>query len=124
MTICSSALRSGTKTWTVWTGKGGAVACSHSGRSWILKIQTCGLPRRLERQRADFAGAVASQTRSIEISESSVALSEREQCANAVSEDSRSRSPISAGYNNWHHKNDADALRIEKKGKRSNSPIR
>jgi tetratricopeptide (TPR) repeat protein len=33
----------------------------------------------LERQRADFAGAVASQTRSIEISESLVALSEREQ---------------------------------------------
>ena len=34
----------------------------------------------LERQRADFAGAVASQTRSIEISESLGALSEREQC--------------------------------------------
>jgi len=34
----------------------------------------------LERQRADFAGAVASQTRSIQISESLVALSEREQC--------------------------------------------
>jgi tetratricopeptide (TPR) repeat protein len=34
----------------------------------------------LERQRADLAGAVASQTRSIEISESPVALSEREQC--------------------------------------------
>ena len=38
----------------------------------------------LERQRADFAGAVASQTRSIEISESSVALSEREQCERRI----------------------------------------
>jgi len=34
----------------------------------------------LERQRADFAAAVASQTRAIEISESLGALSEREQC--------------------------------------------
>ena len=34
----------------------------------------------VERQRADFAGAVASQTRSIELSESPLALSEREQC--------------------------------------------
>jgi tetratricopeptide (TPR) repeat protein len=34
----------------------------------------------LERQRADFTGAIASQTRSIEINESRVALSEREQC--------------------------------------------
>jgi tetratricopeptide (TPR) repeat protein len=38
----------------------------------------------LERQRADFAGAVASQTRSIEISESLVALSEREQCERRI----------------------------------------
>ena len=38
----------------------------------------------LERQRADFAGAVASQTRSIEISESPVALSEREQCERRI----------------------------------------
>ncbi len=38
----------------------------------------------LERQRADFAEAVASQTRSIEISESLVALSEREQCERRI----------------------------------------
>ena len=38
----------------------------------------------VERQRADFAGAIASQTRSIEISESRVALSEREQCERRV----------------------------------------
>jgi len=38
----------------------------------------------LERQRADFAGAVASQTRSIEISESPAALSEREQCERRI----------------------------------------
>jgi tetratricopeptide (TPR) repeat protein len=38
----------------------------------------------LERQRADFAGAVASQTRSIEIDESFVALSEREQCERRI----------------------------------------
>jgi tetratricopeptide (TPR) repeat protein len=38
----------------------------------------------LERQRADFAGAVTSQTRSIEISESLVALSEREQCERRI----------------------------------------
>jgi hypothetical protein len=38
----------------------------------------------LERQRADFTGAVASQTRSIQISESLVALSEREQCERRI----------------------------------------
>jgi tetratricopeptide (TPR) repeat protein len=38
----------------------------------------------LERQRADCAGAVASQTRSIEISESIGALSEREQCERRI----------------------------------------
>jgi len=38
----------------------------------------------LERQRADFAGAVASQTRSIEISETPGALSEREQCQRRI----------------------------------------
>jgi tetratricopeptide (TPR) repeat protein len=38
----------------------------------------------LERQRADFAGAIASQTRSIELGESPVALSEREQCERRV----------------------------------------
>ena len=38
----------------------------------------------LERQRADFTGAIASQTRSIEIGESLVALSEREQCERRV----------------------------------------
>jgi tetratricopeptide (TPR) repeat protein len=38
----------------------------------------------LERQRADFAGAIASQTRSIEINESRVALSEREQCERRI----------------------------------------
>ena len=38
----------------------------------------------LERQRADFTEAIASQTRSIEISESRVALSEREQCERRI----------------------------------------
>ena len=38
----------------------------------------------VERQRADFAGAIASQTRSIELSESLVALSEREQCERRI----------------------------------------
>ena len=38
----------------------------------------------LERQRADFAAAVASQTRSIEINESLVALNEREQCERRI----------------------------------------
>jgi len=38
----------------------------------------------LERQRADFAGAVSSQTRSIEIDESLVALNEREQCERRI----------------------------------------
>jgi tetratricopeptide (TPR) repeat protein len=45
----------------------------HNSNMWFFR----GV---LERQRADLAGAVASQTRSIEISESPVALSEREQC--------------------------------------------
>jgi tetratricopeptide (TPR) repeat protein len=38
----------------------------------------------LERQRADFADAVVSQTRSIEISESLEALNEREQCQRRI----------------------------------------
>jgi tetratricopeptide (TPR) repeat protein len=38
----------------------------------------------LERQRADFAEAIASQTRSVEISESRVALAEREQCERRI----------------------------------------
>jgi hypothetical protein len=38
----------------------------------------------LERHRADFAGAVTSQTRSIEIDESLVALNEREQCERRI----------------------------------------
>jgi len=38
----------------------------------------------LERQRADLPAAVASQTRSIEISESLVALTEREQCQRRI----------------------------------------
>src|SRR5262249_21652792 len=38
----------------------------------------------IEKQRADFAGAVTSQTRSIEINESLVALSEREQCQRRI----------------------------------------
>jgi tetratricopeptide (TPR) repeat protein len=49
----------------------------HDSNMWFLR----GV---LERQRADFAGAVASQTRSIEISESLVALSEREQCERRI----------------------------------------
>jgi tetratricopeptide (TPR) repeat protein len=38
----------------------------------------------VERQRADFIGAIASQTRSIEINESRIALSEREQCERRI----------------------------------------
>jgi tetratricopeptide (TPR) repeat protein len=38
----------------------------------------------LERQRADFAAAVASQTRSIGINESLIALNEREQCERRI----------------------------------------
>jgi len=49
----------------------------HDSTKWFLR----GV---LERQRADFTGAVASQTRSIEISESLVALSEREQCERRI----------------------------------------
>ena len=50
------------------------------------------LPRRvLERQRADFAEAVTSQTRSIEINESLVALNEREQCQRRIGKTCRSR---------------------------------
>jgi hypothetical protein len=49
----------------------------HNSNMWFFR----GV---LERQRADFAGAVASQTRSIEISESLVALSEREQCERRI----------------------------------------
>ena len=45
----------------------------HNSNMWFFR----GV---LERQRADFAEAVASQTRSIEIAESPIALSEREQC--------------------------------------------
>jgi tetratricopeptide (TPR) repeat protein len=49
----------------------------HDSKIWFFR----GV---LERQRADFTGAVASQTRSIEINESLVALSEREQCERRV----------------------------------------
>jgi tetratricopeptide (TPR) repeat protein len=38
----------------------------------------------LERQRADFARAITSQTRAIEINESLVALNEREQCQRRI----------------------------------------
>ena len=51
------------KTSTVWTGKGRRCCMLASRRSWILTIQTSGSSACvLERQRADFAGAVASQT--------------------------------------------------------------
>ena len=49
----------------------------HNSNMWFFR----GV---LERQRADFEGAVASQTRSIEISESLLALSEREQCERRI----------------------------------------
>jgi tetratricopeptide (TPR) repeat protein len=49
----------------------------HDSNMWFLR----GV---LQRQRADCAGAVASQTRSIEISESLVALTEREQCERRI----------------------------------------
>ena len=49
----------------------------HDWAKWFLR----GV---LERQRADFAGAIASQTKSIEISQSRGALSEREQCERRV----------------------------------------
>jgi tetratricopeptide (TPR) repeat protein len=50
----------------------------HDSKMWFFR----GV---LERQRADFAEAVASLTRSIEISESLGALSEREQCQRRIS---------------------------------------
>jgi len=49
----------------------------HDSKMWFFR----GV---LERQRAGFADAVASQTRSIEISESLNALSEREQCQRRI----------------------------------------
>ena len=49
----------------------------HNSNMWFFR----GV---LERQRADFAGALASQTRSIEINESLVALNEREQCERRI----------------------------------------
>jgi tetratricopeptide (TPR) repeat protein len=49
----------------------------HDSKMWFFR----GV---LERQRADFAQAVASQTRSIEISESLGALTEREQCQRRI----------------------------------------
>ena len=49
----------------------------HNSNMWFFR----GV---LERQRADFAGAVASQTRSIEINESLIALNEREQCQRRI----------------------------------------
>jgi tetratricopeptide (TPR) repeat protein len=49
----------------------------HDSKMWFFR----GV---LERQRADFAGAVSSQTRSIQISESLVALGEREQCERRI----------------------------------------
>jgi tetratricopeptide (TPR) repeat protein len=49
----------------------------HNSNVWFLR----GV---LERQRADFMGAVASQTRSIEINESLIALTEREQCQRRI----------------------------------------
>ena len=49
----------------------------HNSNMWFFR----GV---LERQRADFAGAIASQTRSIEINESLVALNEREQCERRI----------------------------------------
>jgi tetratricopeptide (TPR) repeat protein len=49
----------------------------HNSNMWFFR----GV---LERQRADFASAVTSQTRSIEINESVVALNEREQCERRI----------------------------------------
>ncbi len=49
----------------------------HNSNMWFFR----GV---LERQRADFGAAVASQTRSIEINESLVALNEREQCERRI----------------------------------------
>ena len=49
----------------------------HNSNMWLFR----GV---LERQRADFAGAITSQTRSIEINESLVALNEREQCERRI----------------------------------------
>lgn len=49
----------------------------HDSKMWFFR----GV---LERQRANFAEAVASQTHSIEISESLAALSEREQCQRRI----------------------------------------
>ena len=49
----------------------------HNSNMWLFR----GV---LERQRADFASAVTSQTHSIEINESLVALNEREQCERRI----------------------------------------
>jgi tetratricopeptide (TPR) repeat protein len=49
----------------------------HDSKMWFFR----GV---LQRQRADFVDAVASQTRSIEISESLAALNEREQCQRRI----------------------------------------
>ena len=49
----------------------------HNSNMWFFR----GV---LERQRADFAGAITSQTRAIEINESLVALNEREQCERRI----------------------------------------
>jgi tetratricopeptide (TPR) repeat protein len=49
----------------------------HNSNMWFFR----GV---LERQRADFAEAVTSQTHSIEINESLVALNEREQCQRRI----------------------------------------
>jgi tetratricopeptide (TPR) repeat protein len=49
----------------------------HNSNMWFFR----GV---LERQRADFAGAVTSQTRSIKINESLVALNERERCERRI----------------------------------------
>ena len=56
----------------------------HNSNMWFFR----GV---LERQRADFAGAVASQTRSIEINESLVALKRTRAMRTAHRKDSRSR---------------------------------
>ena len=54
-------------------------------QSWIQGIRRNGYSAvSLERQRANFAAAIESQTRSLEINESLLALNEREQCERRI----------------------------------------
>jgi len=57
---------------------------STSGQAWLLRERQPGVVALSLHEVADFAGAIASQTRSIDLSESLVALNEREQCERRI----------------------------------------